>query len=174
MGVDVIVEEDRWHGVDFSALANQAVFGALIHLDVDPASWNITILAANDAKIAQLNLEFRSKNQPTNVLSWPSAERSASNPGEIPPRPTGDPDLGDIALGFETCAREANEAEMPLEDHVLHLIVHGLLHLLGYDHQHDFDADLMEATEIAILAKLGVPNPYVRSDAAGKIDDGKD
>ena len=86
----------------------------------------------------------------------------------------GDPDLGDIALGFETCAREADEAGKPLEDHVSHLIVHGLLHLLGYDHQHDSDADLMEATEIAILAKLGVPNPYVRGDAAGRIDDGKD
>jgi probable rRNA maturation factor len=77
-----------------------------------------------------------------------------------PPDPEDGPELGDIALAFETCAREAAEAGIPFENHVLHLVVHGTLHLLGYDHVRDADGDLMERTEVEILASLGVPDPY--------------
>ena len=106
--------------------------------------------------IAVLNAAFRDKEAATNVLSWPSAERSPGTPL------TDTPELGDIAMAYETCVREAEAGGISLEFHTLHLLVHGTLHLLGYDHEEDADADLMEATETAILAKLGVPNPYVR------------
>ena len=174
MGVDVILEEDRWGQIDLAALADRAFSAALHHLDISAADWETAVLGTNDATMAGFNLEFRGKKQPTNVLSWPSEDRGAAISGEKPAPPAGDPELGDIALGFETCVREANEAGKPLEDHMLHLIVHGTLHLLGYDHQHNADADLMETTEIAILAKLGVPNPYEGSGAMGAVDDGKD
>jgi probable rRNA maturation factor len=78
-----------------------------------------------------------------------------------PPNPVGPPEeLGDIALAWETCAREAAEADKPVEHHVAHLLVHGLLHLLGFDHETDPDAELMEELETRILARLGVPDPY--------------
>ncbi|MGI9393744.1 MAG: rRNA maturation RNase YbeY [Boseongicola sp.] len=174
MSADVIIEEDRWSCVDLAVLAERAASGALNYLEFDPTDWTIAILATDDSTIARLNLEYRGNGQPTNVLSWPSVDRGAAIPGKIPLRPTIGSELGDIALGFETCAKEAQAAGKRLEDHVQHLIVHGTLHLLGYDHDHDLNADLMEATEIAILAKLGVPNPYDKGDAAGLIDDGKD
>jgi len=174
MNVDVIIEEDRWQDTDVVALAKRAVSHTLTHLDMDPAFWKVAILATDDAKIAQLNLDFRGKARATNVLSWPAAEWGASVPGNAPQRATGGPELGDIALSFETCTREANETGKPLEEHVQHLIIHGTLHLLGYDHQYESDADLMETTEIAILGKLGVSSPYIKGGAMGVVDDGKD
>lgn len=174
MGVDVIIESDQWAATDLAAIAERAVAATLEHFEMDSSAREIAILATDDASIARLNHDFRGKGQPTNVLSWPSEERGAANPGEKPAPPSENSKLGDIALAFETCAREAHEAGKPLENHVLHLIVHGTLHLLGYDHQHDLDADLMETTEIAILVKLGVPNPYNGNGAKGSIDDGKD
>ncbi len=96
------------------------------------------------------------------MLSWPSEERGPANPGARPalPAPGMDPELGDIAIAFDTCAREARAAGKPLTDHATHLIVHGTLHLLGFDHIDDADAALMEATEVEILTRLGVPDPY--------------
>ena len=108
-------------------------------------------MGCDDARIAELNGDFRDKPQPTNVLSWPSEERGAAQPGAAPALPTGpDPELGDIAIAYETCAREAAEQGKPMADHVTHLIVHAVLHLLGYDHIRDADATLMEATEVEI------------------------
>jgi probable rRNA maturation factor len=96
------------------------------------------------------------------VLSWPSEERGAEAAGAAPcpPDPAEGPELGDIALAFETCAREAEAAGLTLAHHATHLVVHGTLHLLGYDHARDADAALMERTEIGILASLGVEDPY--------------
>mgnify|MGYP006287624467 CR=1 FL=1 len=98
---------------------------------------------------------------PTNVLSWPAADRAPARPGETPAPPDpADGELGDIALSYETCAREAAEAGKTLEAHATHLIVHGILHLLGYDHETDADAALMERLEAEILGKMGVVAPY--------------
>ena len=174
MSVDVIIEADGWGGIELAVLAEQATNATLQHQNIDPANSELAVLATDDATVAKLNRDFRGSDQPTNVLSWPAAEPGATLPGEIPVPPKGNRALGDIALAFETCARQAIEAGKPLEDHVLHLIVHGTLHLLGYDHQRGLDADLMEATEIAILVKLGVPNPYDGNGAVGAFDDGKD
>lgn len=160
MTVEVIIEDDRWSGERLEALAGKAVGATLSHLGLDADDWDVVILACDDARIAELNGAFRDKAGPTNVLSWPSEERGAAREGEAPEGPEGDPELGDIALSFDTCAREAAEAGKPLMHHATHLVVHGTLHLLGYDHLRDGDADLMESTETAILYKLGVPDPY--------------
>ena len=126
--------------------------------------YDISLLTCNDKRIAELNEDFRGKPQPTNVLSWPSDERGAARAGEMPhlPRPTPPmpAELGDVAIAYDTCAREAGEAGKPLKDHALHLLVHGTLHLLGFDHERDADADLMEGLETEILAALGVADPY--------------
>jgi probable rRNA maturation factor len=162
MPVEVIIEDDRWEAAELEALAERAAAAALLHLGLDPQVWEISVLGCDDARIALLNSAFRDKPAPTNVLSWPSAERAAAVAGAAPvlPVPGPDPELGDIAIAYDTCAREAAEAGRPLADHVTHLCVHAVLHLLGYDHIRDPDATLMEATEVTILGKLGVPDPY--------------
>ncbi len=159
--MDVVIEDQRWQDAGLPGLAERAVSATLAHLGLDPTDWDVTVLGADDTRIAGLNADFRGKPQATNVLSWPSAERGAETAGATPDAPSGDPELGDLALAFETCQREAAEQEKPPEQHFLHLIVHGVLHLLGYDHIRDADGDLMESHEIAILAELGVPNPYM-------------
>lgn len=162
MLTEVMLEERRWREVDLAALAERAGQMTLSHLGLDPAEFEISILACNDARIAALNADFRGKPQPTNVLSWPSAERGAARAGAEPelPQTGADAELGDIAIAFETCTAEAAAGGKQLAEHVSHLIVHAVLHLLGYDHIRDADATLMEAHEIAILGKLGMANPY--------------
>lgn len=162
MLTDVVIEDDRWRAAGLEGLAERAGRAALAHVGLDPEDWEISLLGCDDARIAALNSDFRDKPQPTNVLSWPSEERGATEPGARPdlPEPGPDPELGDIAIAWETCAREAAEGGKSLTDHVTHLIVHAVLHLLGYDHIRDQDATLMESTEVEILGKLGVVDPY--------------
>lgn len=174
MSVDVITEDDRWQDFGIEALATRAVEATLAHLGLEPLEWEIAVLACDDARIAGLNTDFRGKAKATNVLSWPSRDRAAEMPGARPESPVGDPELGDIAIAFETCVREAAEAGVEPGNHILHLIVHATLHLLGYDHVRDADGDLMEATETAILGKLGVADPYGDKATAGEMDNGKD
>jgi probable rRNA maturation factor len=111
----------------------------------------ISLLLTDDAGMRELNRAWRGLDKPTNVLSFP---------GSGPSSPEGVRHLGDIALAFETVAREAAEEHKSLADHVAHLIVHGTLHLLGHDHAIDKDAEAMEALEIAALARLGIADPY--------------
>jgi probable rRNA maturation factor len=160
MSVDVIYQDPRWEAVGLAELAEVASTATLEHLGLSPADWEVVVLGCSDTQIAELNAQFREQSKATNVLSWPSQERGAEKEGESPVAPKGDPELGDIAIAYETCQKEAALGGIPLDNHAKHLIVHGILHLLGYDHVRDGDGDLMEAAEIAILAKLGVPNPY--------------
>ena len=161
MAIDIVIEDDRWISAGLDPLAARATGAALAHLGLDPAAWEIAILACDDARIAELNAGFRGKPQPTNVLSWPSEERAAAADGGRPLPPESDePALGDIAIAWETCTREAAEFGRPFDHHVTHLLVHATLHLLGYDHLRPKDADLMEGLEVEILATLGVPDPY--------------
>jgi probable rRNA maturation factor len=122
-----------------------------------PQPVEISLLFADDARVQPLNLKWRAADKPTNVLSFPSAVLTLG--GILPPV------LGDIILAYETVEREAAEEAKPFEDHVGHLLLHGFLHLLGYDHQTDADADVMEGLETRILAKLAIPDPYAVSDA---------
>jgi len=162
--VDTIEEDERWEPFGLAPLAERAAAATLAHLGLDPHEFEISLLGCDDARIATLNADFRGKPAPTNVLSWPSDERGAEAEGGMPDLPEGDADmpeeLGDIAIAWETCEREAAEAGKPMAEHVTHLVVHAVLHLLGYDHVRDGDASLMEGTEIAILAGLGLANPY--------------
>ena len=162
MLTEIMIEDVRWQDVGLSACAETAAVATLTHLGLDPSDWAIGMLACNDARIAVLNNDFRDRSTPTNVLSWPGEARVADTLGMRPnlPMPSFDPDLGDIAIAYDTCRREAEAAGKSMDDHVSHLVVHAVLHLLGYDHVRDQDATMMEATEIAILGKLGISDPY--------------
>ena len=170
MTMDCVIEDDRWTGLDLPALAARAEGAAMDRLGLDPAAWDVAVLACDDARIAALNADFRGKAAPTNVLSWPSEERGAQVAGEapLPPDPA-DPELGDIAIAWDTCAAEAAAAGRSMTDHVTHLLVHGLLHLLGYDHERDADATLMEGLESEILGNLGLDDPYCSAATHGNI-----
>jgi len=146
--VDIEIEDEAWTQAaeDAEALvwrAAQAVLDA--HEDIE--GQGIVILLTDDDSVQALNRDFRQKDKPTNVLSFPS-----------PPNPEGQ--IGDIALAYGVCAREAAEQGKPLAHHLQHLVAHGVLHLLGYDHESDDEAEAMEALEREILAGLDVPDPY--------------
>ncbi len=111
----------------------------------------VSLCLSDDATICELNARWRGIDKPTNVLSFPTAERRVDS---APPM------LGDIALAYETMAREAEASGVALVDHYRHLVAHGFLHLLGYDHRTDEEAERMEALEQRILARLGVADPY--------------
>ena len=162
MLTETIIEDERWQGAGLDRIAERAAIGVFGHLELEPGEFEISVLGCDDARIAALNADFRGKPAPTNVLSWPSDERGAAEEGTPPrlPQAGAERELGDIAIAYETCAHEADVAGKPLADHATHLIVHAVLHLLGYDHIRDKDATLMEATEAAILGKLGIDNPY--------------
>ena len=147
--VDLVIEGGDWPDPDELETLIQvsaAEVAAERRFEIGKAS--VSVALANDEQLAILNGQFRGKPKPTNVLSFP--------PGPGAPDGT----LGDIVLAFETVTREADEQDVSLEHHVQHLIVHGLLHLLGLDHETAGDAELMEALEIQILARLGIANPY--------------
>lgn len=160
--VEVILEDPRWHEAGLEPLAERAAHAALAGAGRDPLRHEVALLACSDARIAGLNADFRGKPKPTNVLSWPDFDGPA-------PEPAGGADgqrlfLGDIAIAYDTCLREAEEGGIPFADHVSHLVVHGVLHLLGYDHVDDAEAEAMEALETKVLASMGVPNPYSREE----------
>ena len=160
-----MIEDDRWQALGLDALADQSVRAALGHLGLAEVGYTLCLMACDDARIAVLNADFRGKPVATNVLSWPSDDRAPQGPGQIPDAPESGPandpeSLGDIAIAYDTVMREALEAGKTPADHVTHLVVHGFLHLLGYDHINDDDAALMEGHEVAILARLGVSDPY--------------
>lgn len=144
--IEVEIEAEAWADAlaDAEALVIAAAEAALKGAD---AEGGVVVLLADDAAIHELNQQFRDKDQPTNVLSFPAAENPEHH-------------LGDVALAFETCLREAKEQSKPLAHHLQHLVTHGVLHLLGYDHITDTEADQMEGLERIVLAGLGVPDPY--------------
>jgi probable rRNA maturation factor len=163
--VDTVPEDARWEQAGLDALSRRAASAALTAGGLADGFYALCVMGCDDARIAGLNAAFRGKAVATNVLSWPSEDRASPTPGKRPPPPEpGTPDdpveLGDIAIAWETCVREAETLEKPFSDHVVHLIVHGTLHLLGYDHEDDSDAALMEETEVRALAAMGLANPY--------------
>ncbi|SOD99199.1 rRNA maturation RNase YbeY [Caenispirillum bisanense] len=161
--VDVLVEAPRWAELlpDAEALVVRAAHAAYAAGAPDafepepPDLTELTVVLHDDSAVRALNKQYRRKDQPTNVLSFAALE------GDMPPLPEDEPvPLGDVVLALETCEREAQAAGIPFEHHVFHLVVHGVLHLLGYDHEDDGDADEMEAMETAVLAAAGIPDPY--------------
>lgn len=167
--VEILIEDARWEKAGLAELAETAARAALAGVGLDPMRFEISLLGCDDDRIAVLNADFRGKPTPTNVLSWPAEELAAARAGDLPHRPRpgkpGMPEgLGDIAIAFETCQREAVEQNKPLADHVTHLVIHATLHLLGYDHEREADALLMERTETKILAGMGIADPYAMQD----------
>lgn len=169
--LDVAVQrETDWpEAIDWEALAARAAAQAVrqspyAELESGPATIEIAVRLTSDDEVHQLNHQYRQKDKPTNVLSFPMIQPDLiqtvtqnSDDGEVI--------LGDIVLAHGVCAREAEERGVTVADHAAHLIVHGTLHLLGYDHQGDAEAEAMEAMERAAMAELGLHDPYpVRED----------
>jgi probable rRNA maturation factor len=158
--VDVLVESAQWEaaGLDPYALARAAVAAASAETG-DGAEAHLAVVFADDELLRRLNLEFRGKDAPTNVLSFPAATPPVGSPAGDP-KAHATESLGDVVLAFETIAREAQEHGLSLHARTLHMIVHGFLHLHGYDHETDDDAARMEAMERTALARLGLEDPY--------------
>ena len=150
--IEVELEDAAWTAAlpDAAAVAERAATAALGGVDGD-----VVVLLTDDETVRDLNARFRDKDRPTNVLSFPAAEMTL--PGQAP-------HLGDLVLAFGVCAAEAETQGKSLADHLSHLTVHGVLHLLGRDHEIEAEAEEMEAEERTILASLGVADPY-RADA---------
>ena len=159
VSIELSIEDERWARIDLPTIAHRACQSAIDEVG-SITSASISILATSNAHIAELNREFRGKPVPTNVLSWPTENLAPEIPGGTPDRLT-DPEIGDIALAYEVCESEAAAFGVDIHDHVTHLVLHGCLHLLGYDHIHDEDATVMERLEIMALEKLGIKNPYL-------------
>ena len=145
--IDVEIEDEAWIAAAPQAqdLVRTAAAAALRQAESDGEA--VTILLTDDDSVRDLNARFRGKDYATNVLSFPAPENPEGH-------------LGDIALAFGVCAREATEQGKPLGHHLQHLVAHGVLHLLGYDHETDAEAEHMEGLERVVLAGLGVPDPY--------------
>ena len=150
--IEVEIEDAAWTAVlpEAAAVVERAAAAAL-----GTVTGDVVVLLTDDAAVRDLNARFRDRDQPTNVLSFPAAEMTM--PGQAPP-------LGDLVLAYGVCAAEAVAQGKTLADHLSHLTVHGVLHLLGRDHEDEAEAEEMEAEERTILATLGVPDPY-RADA---------
>ncbi len=161
---ECVIEAEGWPDPEtLEPLAERAARAALREAGISAEGRAIALLFTDDAAMAALNARFRGREGATNVLSWPAHALAPEAPGRAPappPDPIHDGALGDVALACETVAREAQLRDLALEAHLAHLIVHGVLHLLGYDHVEDADAALMEAVERRALARIGVRDPY--------------
>ncbi len=150
--LDIMIEAGNWARLEsVEALASKAAEAAVAVADEADEDFEASVMLTDDAHIQELNRTWRAKDKPTNVLSFPAPE---------PPGATGPRHLGDIALAYETLVRESEDESKELAHHFAHLIVHGVLHLLGYDHEANDEAEAMEALEIEALARLGIANPY--------------
>ncbi len=172
--LEITIEDENWDDALLEAAAARGAGMALAAAGIAPGGWTISLLATDDARIAALNHAFRGKEGPTNVLSWPVHDLAPAAPGARPKPPPKRPKhlgkgesqgLGDIAVARETVSREAQERGVSVADHLTHLILHGVLHLLGYDHGTDADAELMEGLERKALAEAGLHDPYETTGA---------
>jgi probable rRNA maturation factor len=154
MTISIEVEDEAWRALaDLDELAQSAVAAALSGADADGKDLEIALLFTSDQSIAEINAEWRGKDKPTNVLSFPAAPDLPVPDGEARP-------LGDIVLAHGVVANEAAEQGKTLREHTAHLIVHGVLHLLGLEHETDAEAQEMERLEACILKGLGISDPY--------------
>jgi len=157
--IDVIVEAPQWAAIDGAeAMVRRALTEAAIATGADFKDRALAVLLTDDASIRCLNARWRHTDKPTNVLSFPAVSRLQA----------GVKSLGDIAVAYETTAREATEESKPFMDHLAHLAVHGFLHLLGHDHDTEAAAERMEGIERVILARLGVPDPYLSQETLAR------
>lgn len=159
--IDIAIQDPEWEdlkGVETLALTTVRMAMQMIELpkNLEDRDIEISVALANDDLTQVLNREYREKDSPTNVLTFATLDSEE-------PQTDGPLNLGDIVLSYQTVQREAEEQQKFFQDHVSHLLVHGTLHLLGYRHKDDDDANIMETLEIRILEKLGVQNPYMQT-----------
>jgi probable rRNA maturation factor len=162
--IDINLSAAEWETLDgLEALVRRCVNASLAETGaklVDGCELSVTF--CDDAEIRELNAEWRGKDKPTNVLSFPT-------PGKLAARPL----LGDIVIAYETVAREAAEQDKTLSEHTAHMVIHGFLHLIGYDHETAAEADEMEGLERRIASRLGLRAPYAEGeDEAGELNEG--
>jgi probable rRNA maturation factor len=154
--IDILVESPLWRAApDAAAVLRRAIGEACTMTGRPMDATELAIVLCDDTAMRTLNGRWRGRAEPTNVLSFPAAAHAANAAA-----------LGDIAIAYETTAREAEADGKRFADHLAHLAVHGFLHLLGYDHQSDDEADSMERLERLILARLGIADPYAVGDSA--------
>jgi probable rRNA maturation factor len=161
LAVDILIESEAWRMLpEAEDIVRRAIaFAVSSKADFRHGNAEVSVLLCDDETIARLNGRWRGQAKPTNVLSFPAPPPQGTVPDEKIP-------LGDIAIAYETLAREAEESGKTVLDHLSHLVVHGFLHLLGYDHHMDDEAERMERLERDILARIGVADPYAAGDAA--------
>jgi probable rRNA maturation factor len=153
---EVLVVADCWQTEpDAETVIHRAVAAAAEIVNAGLGEAELAVMLTDDAGIRTLNLNWRGVDKPTNVLSFPALQPTGSGGPDDAPRM-----LGDIAIAYETTRKEADDEQKPFDHHLSHLAVHGFLHLIGYDHENDDDAEAMETLEQEILAQLGIPDPY--------------
>lgn len=165
LDLSVLVEDVRWEQAlpggrgALEELVALSVNAAILGAGEDDAALSLAVVLSDDDRVAELNKTYRGKDEPTNVLSFAAREAPLQAPEAEAVE-----NLGDVVVAMETCYREAEAQGTALRDHLCHLIVHGVLHLLGYDHQDDTEAEDMERLETDVLRGLGIADPY--ADAA--------
>ena len=153
---EVLVVADCWQDEpDAEAVIQRAIAAAAETVDADVADAELAVMLTDDSGIRTLNSNWRGVDKPTNVLSFPALQPDGGRREDDAPRM-----LGDIAIAYQTMRREADDEQKPFDHHLSHLAVHGFLHLIGYDHETDDDAEAMETLEQEILAQLGIADPY--------------
>ena len=153
---DVLVTAAIWRDApEAEALVQRAIAAAADDASPGPGDCELAVMLTDDAGIRTLNANWRGIDRPTNVLSFPALQPEGKRQADDPPRM-----LGDIAIAYETVRREADDEGKSFASHLSHLAVHGYLHLVGYDHENDADAEAMEQRERVILKQLGIPDPY--------------
>ena len=158
LSIDVVVESPLWEAEPSAETVLRRALGVASAM-LSTSAAELAIVLTDDSAIRALNREWRGFDRPTNVLSFP-----------VPPAPVPPVHLGDIVIAFETTMREASTESKQFEDHLAHLAVHGFLHLLGHEHEDDSDAEAMERIERAILARLGISDPYIARDLVPSAD----
>jgi probable rRNA maturation factor len=158
--IDIVVQSPLWSAQrGIKAVLRRAVLEAASAASTRDGE--LAILLTDDKAIRALNRHWRRNDKATNVLSFPAKEQGRKTQGPTPHH------LGDIVIAYQTTAREAQAERKPFKHHLAHLAVHGFLHLVGYDHEADDEAEAMEGLEIAVLARIRVPNPYIARDPRG-------
>lgn len=166
MKVEIICQEPLWEEISLNHLFSRTAAQVINHTLKSDAKYLISVLACDDKTIMKLNETFRGKKEPTNVLSWPTYFLLPNFIKPLDPFPAeksksdGIIELGDIAISYQRCLQEAKELKKEFSHHLIHLITHSCLHLLGYKHDTIVDTKIMEAIEIKILATNGLESPY--------------
>ena len=153
---EVLIVAECWATeADAEAIVHRAIETAASMVEADTGDAELAVMLTDDSGIRTLNKNWRGQDKPTNVLSFPALQPTGSATSDDVPRM-----LGDIAIAYQTTRKEADDEQKPFDHHLSHLAVHGFLHLIGYDHEKDDDAEAMESLEREILAQLSIPDPY--------------